>query len=52
MKTILRQSACLFLFACMCCTIHAQEKINPDAISNKMQWFQDAKNIIHQHLRC
>jgi alpha-L-fucosidase len=29
--------------------IHAQQKVNPDSIRNKMQWFQDAKLGIFIH---
>jgi len=29
--------------------VHAQQKINPDSIRNKMQWFQDAKLGIFIH---
>lgn len=40
----------LFAFTFCCLTAaHAQQKINPDSIRNKMQWFQDAKLGIFIH---
>ncbi|HWI90629.1 MAG TPA: alpha-L-fucosidase [Flavisolibacter sp.] len=45
----MRQIAFVSLFCCFILQIHAQQKINPDSIRDKMQWFQDAKLGIFIH---
>ena len=45
----MRQIAFVSLFCCFILQIHAQQKINPDFIRYKMQWFQDAKLGIFIH---
>jgi alpha-L-fucosidase len=49
MRTFLKQCCGFLLIACMICTVQAQQKIDPEAISTKMQWFQDAKLGIFIH---
>ena len=45
----MRQIAFVALLCCFILQIHAQQKINPDFIRDKMQWFQDAKLGIFIH---
>lgn len=40
---------CLFLFLSLSLFLPAQQKIDPDSIRNKMQWFEDAKLGIFIH---
>ena len=35
--------SCVLFSVMLCFDGHAQQKLNPDSVRNKMQWFADAK---------
>jgi alpha-L-fucosidase len=49
MRKYLFQQCIFFLLCFSSLAVHSQQKINPDSIRQKMQWFQDAKLGIFIH---